>query len=150
MGSKWRDIIIESSSFSTSKLSDCIINRVVFKDCRLQGTDFNTSDLTDVVFINCNLSLSNFRRAKLLRVRFEGCSMTDADFMATNLREVEFDNCELDKVNFSGSIIKNVDLSGSQISNIIEITSLKGVTIDSTQLINLASELASTLGIKVK
>lgn len=149
-GSRWRDVVVESTNLSTTKNSDCIISRVKFDSCRLQGIDFNVSELSDVVFINCNLDLSNFRRAKLRRIKFENCSLVDADFMSCGLRDIIFDGFDLEQANFDESIKKDVDMSNSQIINIKNIGSLKGVTIDSMQLISLAPELARILGIKVK
>ena len=116
----------------------------------MQGVDFNSSELLDVSFINCNINLSNFRMSKLRRVKFESCTLEDSDFMSGKLKEVRFDKCVLDKANFTDVTIKDVDLSGSQIIGIIGVSSLKGVTIDSLQLVGIAAELALALGIKVK
>lgn len=149
-GSRWRDVLIKSSNFSALRLSSSDMTRVQFEDCKLQGIDFNTAELIDVTFNNCNLDLSNFRSAKLRRVTFDGCTMIDSDFMSSKLSDIVFTNCQIDKVNFINAYIKNVDLSGSRITNIQGISSLRGITIDSTQLFSLAPELAATLGIKVK
>ncbi len=149
-GSKWRDVIVKSSNFSACKLSDNKITRVKFDGCRMQGIDFNSSELLDVEFINCNLDLSNFRMTQLRSVRFDNCSMIESEFTAGDLKGVIVKDCVLEKVDFVDIKINNVDLSGSQLIDVSGIKGLKGATIDYTQLISLAPELAQSIGLKIK
>ena len=42
----------------------------VFKDCKLQQTDFSEADLTKTIFANCNLKDTIFKNTNLEKVDF--------------------------------------------------------------------------------
>ncbi|MEO8105150.1 MAG: pentapeptide repeat-containing protein [Candidatus Saccharibacteria bacterium] len=144
------DAVIKDSDFSAVKIASSKITRLHAANNRMPGINLSDSELTDITFDGCNLNLANFRMSKLRRIKFTRCSLVEADFVGSELREIIFEDCELEKVNFYQVKVKNVDFSGSHINGLGGWQSLKGVTIDSLQLLSVAGELAGELGLKIK
>ena len=116
----------------------------------MTGVDLSRSTLQDVIFEDCKLDMANFRFSKLKRVKFINCTFSETDFQAAELHEVSFGSCQLGKVEFGQAKIKQVDVRTSELYDIRGWQSLKGLVIDSTQLVMVAPQLANELGIVVK
>jgi uncharacterized protein YjbI with pentapeptide repeats len=117
---------------------------------RLTGIDLSRSTIKDVVFENCKLDMANFRFAKLTRVRFVNCALFETDFQAAELSGVEFQDSQLEKVEFHHCKLRAVDARTSQLFDIRGWQSLKGLTIDTTQLVTVAPQLALELGLTIE
>lgn len=144
------DVELKACDLSAARCSESSLIRVRFKGVRTTGTDFSRSTLKDVVFEDCKIDMVNFRFAKLTRVRFVDCTLNEADFQAAALQEISFENCHLEKVEFAQATIKQVDARTSQLYDIRGWQSLKGLVIDSTQLVTVAPQLANELGIVIE
>ena len=116
----------------------------------MTGLDLSRSTLKDVTFEGCKLDMVNVRFAKLTRVQFIDCIMNEADFQAAELTDVAFQNSHLEKVEFGQCKLKSVDARSSQLFDIRGWQSLKGLTIDSAQLVSIAPQLAVELGLVIK
>lgn len=149
-GLSMKDIFVDSSNLTASKVSDSQLIRVVFKSCRLQGVDFSSSDLSDVVFEDCNLDLSNFNMAALRDVVFKNCSLNDTSFVSSKQKNVVYEDCVIEKIDITDTHAQNVILASSQVYNISGIMSLKGFTLDMDQINALAPDFATILGAKIK
>ncbi len=145
-----RDIIAQHCDFSSAHCSEAGLQRVLFEHGRMTGMDCNKANFKDVTFVNCKLDLANFRFSKLTRVKFNDCVLSDADFLGATLTDVIFENCVLERTDFGQCTMKNVDLRSSPLSGLRGWQSLKGATIDHTQLIAAAPYLAVELGIIVQ
>jgi len=145
-----RDVIFKGSDFSGVNISSGAVNRGEFTSCRLSGTDFNKTELHDVVFRGCKMDMTNFRFGDLRRVTFIDCTLSETDFMGAILQNVSFESCTLEKVVFDRAKCKNVDFRTSDLYELSGWNSLKGSTIDHTQLVAAAPYLAHELGITIK
>ncbi|MGH2936410.1 MAG: pentapeptide repeat-containing protein [Gaiellaceae bacterium] len=52
------------------------LERVVFRNCRMEECDLYDTTLTDVVFEQCELREASFEHAKLQRVELRGCDLS--------------------------------------------------------------------------
>jgi uncharacterized protein YjbI with pentapeptide repeats len=145
-----KDVRIIDSQLVAADLSDGGMLRTEFSGSRMNGIDLSRSSLKDVIFRNCKLDMGNFRYTKMKRVAFVDCSLQDTDFIHAELDEVRFQNCQIERTNFSNITAKKVDLSGSKIIELIGWKDLRNFTIDSLQLVELAPQIVSALGINVK
>ncbi len=105
--------------------------------------------LRRVVFTGSKLDSVNFRSAVLTDVTFEDCVLRDADFGGATLLRVSFAGCTLAGADFTKAACTEVDLRGARLEITAGYESLRGVTIDSGQLVALAPYLARHLGITV-
>lgn len=145
-----RDMVAKQTDFSAAHLANGALNRCEFVDCRMTGVDFSRTALHDITFRGCKLDMANFRFANLRRVRFVECTFVDTDFLSASLYDVVFESCTLEKTIFHQAKCKQVDLRTSDLYEIHGWASLKGVVIDSAQLVAVAPYLAHELGIVVK
>ena len=126
----WQDATLEGCALAGVQAFSAALRRVVFRDGRLDSVNFRQATFTDVAFEDCVLRDADFGGATLLRVSFAGCTLTGADFTMAACAEV--------------------DLRGAQLGITAGYESLRGVTIDSVQLVGLAPYLARHLGITVR
>ncbi|WP_406278285.1 pentapeptide repeat-containing protein [Embleya sp. NBC_00896] len=103
--------------------------RIAFQGCKLDSVNLREAHLTDVVFQDCLLRDPDLAGAKLTRVTFPGTRITGA---------------VLDKATLTGC-----DLRGAELGIASGHAALKGTTIDTGQLFDLAPHLAQHLGITV-
>jgi uncharacterized protein YjbI with pentapeptide repeats len=125
----WQDTTLAGCALAGVQAFSAALRRVVFRDGKLDSVNFRGAVFTDVTFEDCVLRDADFGGATLLRVSFAGCTLTDADFTKAACTEV--------------------DLRGAQLGITAGYESLRGVTIDSAQLVALAPYLARHLGITV-
>jgi uncharacterized protein YjbI with pentapeptide repeats len=125
----WQDVTLTGSALAGVQAFSASMRRVTFRDCKLDSVNFRSGSLTDVTFENCLLRDTEFGGAKLLRVSFPGSTLSGADFTKATCTDV--------------------DLRGAEAGIPAGYESLRGVTIDSIQLVGLAPLLARHLGITV-
>jgi uncharacterized protein YjbI with pentapeptide repeats len=126
----WLDVEVSGSLLAGPLLYDATLERVVFRDCKLDAANFRDATLTDVTFEGCSLTDADFSRATMRRVGFPGSRLAGADFTKADLGEVDLRGCEL-------GIERGLD-------------SLGGAIVDQAQLVALAPVLAAHLGIEVR
>jgi uncharacterized protein YjbI with pentapeptide repeats len=144
------DTLLKNCDLSATNCANSSLVRTHITGGRITGADFSHGVLKDVVFEDCKLDIANFRFAKLTRVHFLHCEMVETDFLGTELQDVVFQDCHIEKVEFHNAKIKHVDARTSQLLNIRGWQSLKGMTVDSTQLITIAPQLAAELGLIIE
>ena len=125
----WQDTVLDGSVLAGVQAFSAALRRVRFRGGKLDSVNFRSSLLTDVTFEDCVLHEVDFGAATLLRVSFPGCTLTGADFTKVTCTDV--------------------DLRGAALGITGGYDSLRGVTIDSGQLVALAPYLARHLGITV-
>lgn len=143
------DVFLINSDLSAIRLPNLSAQRVEVKSNRLSGAQIYEATLKDVLFKDCKLDLSNFRFSKLKNVVFEDCMLTEADFAGATFDNVCFKACTLEEADFSNVKVKKLDLQTSNILGINGISSLKGAIITPTQLIGIAPQLASEIGLVI-
>ena len=129
-GTDWMDVEITGSVFAGTTVYDAQLRRVVIRESKADSVNLRGSRLQEVSFVDCQLSHLDFAGATLTDVTFEGCELHGAAFDNAHLKNVDFRHAhEL-------AITSGYD-------------ALKGATISTSQLVNLAPALAQVLGISV-
>jgi uncharacterized protein YjbI with pentapeptide repeats len=145
----WSDVLVETGEYGGLDVTSSSWRRVEVRAARMSGLVMAECQVKDVAFAGCKLDLSNFRFTHFYRVTFRDCLLSEADFAGTRLTDVSFDNCELLRANFSGALMSRVDLRTSHLESIGGLGGLSGGTLSLNQLVGLAPELATALGIKI-
>jgi len=107
------------------------------------------SSFRDVVFSDCRLDNANFRMCDFERVTFESADLRMADFYGSKLVACRFFDCNLTGVDFSNAQMGGSRLHGSRLEEIKGVDALRGVVIDSTQVLPLGAQLLGTMAITV-
>jgi uncharacterized protein YjbI with pentapeptide repeats len=132
------DVWFSGCVFAGVQAFALITRRVTFRDCKLDSVNFRECKLTDVLFEDCVLRDVDFAGAKLTRVRFLGCTLSGTDFSKMSCTDVDLRRARLGAGGTGDAGIR------------AGFDSLRGVRIDSLQLLTLAPLLAHHLGITVE
>lgn len=147
---KLADVRFENCDFSNSNWPKSSMNRVEFINCRLTGMRMPESRLSNVVLQDCKCDLLQLTSSKLSSMRFEKCKFSEADFRQAEFDGVAFRECVMADAEFYESRFKSTDFRSSRIEGMkINPQGWRGATIDSQQLIELASELAQSWGLQI-
>ncbi len=133
---------------SSLRWSDSKVTRTVFHDCKLMGAMLEDIILDNVLFENCKLDYSTLTRVRAPGpVIFSQCSLRETTLAATDLSGALFDDCDLRQAEFDGGKHRGLDLRGNDLSQLGGVASLKQVTIDRAQTLQLAQALAAELDV---
>lgn len=78
---------------------------------------------------------------------FDDCVIDELDLGAATANRVSFTNTQVDTLDLTRSVLTNVDLRSLEVRHLTGVEHLKGATINSHQLAELAPFLANHLGI---
>ena len=174
-GARFTECAFTGGGFDGGRLRRARLSDVWFGETRLVAVDMAESSLTDTWFSGCVFAGVQafstvarrvlFRNGKLDSVNFRGSKRTDVTFEDCVLRDVDFGSAKLVRVRFGGSTLAgadfsrvgctDVDLRGATLGSASTpgikagFDALRGVRIDSLQLMLLAPLLAHHLGITV-
>ncbi len=122
-----------------------------FVECALSGVEAVGAELRRIRFEGCKFDSVNLRNASLQDVTFSDCVLRDTDFGEATLRRVSFPGSRLDGITLHGSSLHDVDLRGATTLDITAgIDSLRGATVSTPQLLDLAPAFARAAGITVR
>jgi uncharacterized protein YjbI with pentapeptide repeats len=128
--STWLDLRIERSAFSGCQAYGAHWRRVRFEDCLLDSL--------------------NLRDATLRQVELIDCSVKHLDAGSARLADVTMRDCVIEQLDLTAATLSRVDLRGSRLDLVRGFDRLRGVTIDHSQLLELAPALATHLGLNVQ
>lgn len=143
------DARFDACDATNAEAEDSSLLRVALTNSKLLGLHLGGASLRHVRFADCNLMLSSFRFAKLWRVSFVDCDLRQATFQGCELTHCEFAGCDLREAQFSHSAHDGTDLRGSRLEGLRGLEALGGAVIDGNQLIDLAPQLAASIGLRV-
>jgi uncharacterized protein YjbI with pentapeptide repeats len=146
---RFDDVLAEDLDAAGADWTGGGLNRVIFRRARLTGVQLPEAEVRDVTFSDCKLDYANFRMAKLAHVTFERCVFIETDFGGAELSLVRFDDCQIAKMDITKATFSRVDLRGSAVGFVGSVSALRGAIINTNQLMDLAHDLASELGIEV-
>jgi len=116
----------------------------------VQSSEFADGSFEDCTFRNVKFDEAGFRFATFKRVRFENCMLRAADFGNARFTHVVFTGCDLTDANFASAHCSSVDIRAQDIVAAKGVLGLKGATISTEQLMQLAPLLAAELGFRLE
>ena len=143
------DTIVDSCDLSGAVLRQASLTRVALRDCRMSGSDLSLAKLRDVAFVGCKLDDANLRMVTGERVRFDGTVLRSADLYEARLVSARFFDCDLTATQLTKADLGAARLHGSTIDAVVGAEHLRGVVIDSAQVLPLALRLFASFGIAV-
>ncbi len=144
-----RDVRWTGGSLANARLRDARITRSRVEAVWATGLDLTRCLLDNVVFVDCRLDLALFRASSMDRVRFEGCRLEDADFFEASFSSVVFEDCDLRAVNWAGASFSRSELRGCELTGGLSLERLRGVRMPWDDVIRSAGEIAIAAGIEI-
>jgi hypothetical protein len=117
---------------------------------RLGSAEFYGASWQSVHISNSKLGFINLRGAELRDVLFTNCTIDELDLGDAKANRVSFVNTTVNNLDLTHSTLQHVDLRALEIRRLSGLEGLKGATVNSFQLGELAPLLARHLGIKVE
>ena len=140
------DCIFEHVDLSNFEFYKVNFTRCRFIDCKMIGTSFIDSVLTDISISSSLLRYGNFANCKVHHFLLEKTDCCQASFHYIHVKDIFFSQCNLKNTEFLETPLNEVDLSNSTIEGIIiDLKSLKGAKVSFEQ----AASLAQILGITI-
>lgn len=170
-GSRFSESAMTGVTFTGGTFDHVRLDDVTVSRCRWIGGDWSESQLVAVqiaesamagvqayrsywrrvVLRDCKLDSLNLRGAKLQEVEFRDCDLTEVDLTDATLIDVTFPGSALRRARLTKVTPKKVDFRGARELDVAQgWESLRGTTIDSRQLAEVAPALANAMGIVVR
>lgn len=117
---------------------------------RLGSAEFYDASWQSVHISNCKLGFVNLRGAQLKDVLFTDCTIDELDLGGVKADRVSFAGTRIGTIDLTRAELKNVDLRAVDLRRIVGLPGLKGATLTSEQVAELAALFADQLGITVE
>jgi fluoroquinolone resistance protein len=154
--SVWRNLTLrgcrlENVDLSGATFAGATVERCEFVGCRMTGLHLAKTSLKDVVFTDCRLDY-----ARLDEVRVTGptawvrCLLGNATLTGCRLPTAALSECRLTDLELVGCDLRGTDLRDSDLTGVRGLDSLRGATIDTAQLEDVAVVAARELGLDVR
>jgi uncharacterized protein YjbI with pentapeptide repeats len=144
------DVVVEESDFSGSDMNEASFTRVIFRDCRMSGAVMAHAQLQDVTVSESKLDGVNLRSCRGDRVVFDHVNLQKGDFYGADLKSAGFFDCDMSETDVSRAVLPRARFHGSLLSDIKGGEYLRGIVIDSSQVLPLATRVFSALDIRVE
>ena len=125
-----RRLRITGGRIGTLDLSEAHVSELELRDVRVDYLNLGAATVTDAEIADCTIRTIDMPQAELTRVRFTGTTS--------------------DEVDPRGMRAKDVDLRGLDALAFLDANSLRGATLTSFQVQQLAPVIAASLGIQIK
>jgi uncharacterized protein YjbI with pentapeptide repeats len=144
------DVVVEGSDFSGTDMEEASFTRVTFTDCRMSGALIPRARMQDVTFSEVRLDQVNFRMIKGERVVFDHVNLERGEFYSADLKATCFFDCDLSGADLSQVKLPGARFHGSVLSDIKGSEYLRGVVIETAQVLPLAHGVFAGLNIRVE
>lgn len=158
-GQTWTDTLLHGAELIDCRLVDSFAatllaahttwRRVLVQRPRWGSAELVDSGLTSVHLRDGKIDYLNARQSRWTDVLIEDCAITNLDLGGWVGSRVSLLRCRIGILDVGGARFEDVDLRTSQFGVINGIDGLRGVTVDESQLMELAPLLARHLGIRV-
>lgn len=164
MECRFESLTFDAADLRGSRLRESEIMRTSAAVCQAWRTDWGgvrvegarigafeayESTWKSIHFVGCKLSFVNLRGANLLDVLFTDCQIEELDLSQATAERLALPGTRIGSLDVRDSNLRHLDLRRAQLSVILGVRDLRGVTISGEQLSDLAPLLAAAAGITV-
>jgi uncharacterized protein YjbI with pentapeptide repeats len=149
-GAGFNEVWVTGGRFVAAGLAESDWQDSVVDSCVLAGVEAFGARLRRVVFRRCKLDSVNLRGALLRDVVFEDCLLREVDLAGGKLSGVRFPGSTLERLRLGRATLERTDLRDAVRLDLADgYDALRGATISTAQLLDIAPALAHALGITV-
>jgi uncharacterized protein YjbI with pentapeptide repeats len=149
-GARFVDTTIERLDAAVFTAPRSHLRDVEIVRSRLGSAELYGSGWQSVHFIGCKLGFVNLRGAELRDVLFTDCTIDELDLGQARATRVAFRSTRVKTLDVTGATLTHVDLRALELEQIVGLEGLKGATLSSFQVGQLAALFAERLGIRVQ
>lgn len=154
------EVRLDGARFAECRLSDLTATAIqaadtTWRDTLVAGLRVgafmaagSTWDLVRLRGVKANLL--DLRGARLASVVLEDCELGELDLGGAEVRAVRVERSSIEDLSVEGARLLDVDLVGARLDIVRGIAGLRGATVSSVQMLDLAPQLAASVGILVR
>ncbi|WP_144873140.1 pentapeptide repeat-containing protein [Microbacterium sp. 1.5R] len=143
------DVAIADARMASLRLRDANLRRVRIEGGRLGTLDLSGARIDELELRGVRIDYLNLGGAKATDVEIADCGIHTLDMPQAELTRVRFSDSRTDEVDPRGLRAAHVDLRGLDAGAFLDANSLRGTTLSSFQVQQLAPVLAASIGIRV-
>lgn len=144
------DVDMPDVRIASLRMRDAGIRRVRISGGRIGTLDLSSARIDEVELRDVRIDYLNLGASKAADVEITACSIRTIDMPQAELTRVRFVDTRSDEVDSRGMRATHVDLRGLDASAFLDTNSLRGTTLTSFQVQQLAPVLAAGIGIQVR
>lgn len=150
IGATILDVDVPDIRVASLSLRNAGIRRLRISGGRIGTLDLSSTRIDELELRDLRVDYLNLGGAKCTDLLFVGCTIRTLDMPQAQLNRVRFDDCRSDEVDPRGLRATDVDLRGLDAVAFVDANGLRGTTLTTFQVQQLAPTLAAGVGIQVK
>ncbi|MCM3780957.1 pentapeptide repeat-containing protein [Microbacterium hydrocarbonoxydans] len=143
------DVGMTGARIASLRMRDANVRRVRITGGRLGTLDLSGARIDELELRGVRIDYLNLGAAKATDVEIAECGVRTFDMPQAELTRVRFADTRSDEVDPRGLRATHVDLRGLDAGAFLDANSLRGTTLSSFQVQQLAPVLAASIGIRV-
>lgn len=144
------DVDMSGVRIASLRMRDTGVRRLRIGGGRIGTLDLSEARISELELRDVRIDYLNLGAAKATDVEISGCAIRTIDMPQAELTRVRFAATTSDEVDPRGMRAKDLDLRGLDALAYLDAHSLRGATLTSFQVQQLAPVIAAGLGIQVK
>ena len=144
------DVDMSGARIASLRMRDTGVRRLRIGGGRIGTLDLSEARISELELRDVRIDYLNLGAAKATDVEISGCAIRTIDMPQAELTRVRFAATTSDEVDPRGMRAKDLDLRGLDALAYLDAHSLRGATLTSFQVQQLAPVIAAGLGIQVK
>ncbi|WP_091234404.1 pentapeptide repeat-containing protein [Microbacterium sp. 3J1] len=144
------DVSIAGARIASLRMRDASVRRVRISGGRIGTIDLSGARIDELELHDVRIDYLNLGGTRATDVTVSTCGIRTLDMPQAELTRVRFTDTRTDEVDPRGMRAKDVDLRGLDALAFLDANSLRGTTLSTTQVQQLAPLFADGLGIQVR
>lgn len=144
------DVEMSGARIASLRMRDAGVRRLRVSGGRIGTLDLSEARISELELRDVRIDYLNLGAAKVTDLEITGCAIRTIDMPRAELTRVRFTATSSDEVDPRGMRAKDLDLRGLDAVAYLDANSLRGATLTSFQVQQLAPMFAAGLGIQVK
>ncbi|MGH3689238.1 MAG: pentapeptide repeat-containing protein [Microbacterium sp.] len=144
------DVEMSDARIAALRMRDTGVRRLRISGGRIGTLDLSDARISELELRDVRIDYLNLGAAKVTDLEITGCAIRTIDMPRAELTRVRFTATSSDEVDPRGMRAKDLDLRGLDAMAYLDANSLRGATLTSFQVQQLAPLFAADLGIQVK
>lgn len=144
------DVDVSGFRATSVKLRNAGIRRLRITGGRIGTLDLSSTRIDELELRDIRVDYLSLGGSKASDVLIAGSTIKALDMPQAELTRVAFENCRSDEVDPRGMRATHVDLRGLDADGFMDTNSLRGTTLTTFQIQQLAPTIAAGLGIQIK
>ncbi|WP_029261659.1 MULTISPECIES: pentapeptide repeat-containing protein [unclassified Microbacterium] len=144
------DVEMSGARIASLRMRDTGVRRLRIAGGRIGTLDLSEARISELELRDVRIDYLNLGAAKVTDLEISGCAIRTIDMPQADLTRVRFTATTSDEVDPRGMRATDVDLRGLDAMTYLDANSLRGTTLSSFQVQQLAPVIAAGLGIQIK